>query len=139
MRKTSLKERSNFEIDLTQIGLEELNDPKTAIDKYRKAFIIANLHPVHQKLTNLINSEPGKETKERDLQVKTLWKFAESVGSLGAEDKQAASVTKIYQKNTLVIKNPLIQQIIQEHCRSLAPNLYPQIEAKAAVDVEEEK
>ena len=112
----------DFFADVSDLDL--VTEPKTIIDKWRRNFILRNIEPVHRKLTELINKNPEEETKERELQVKTLHKFAESIGSLGSEEKQAASVTKIYQKNTLIIQNPVIQQIIQDHCKRLAPDLF---------------
>jgi hypothetical protein len=140
------------EQDLLDID-ESIVDPKRMIDKIRRAFVLRNLLPVHQKLTSLINKDLENEEvlrdkdgnpvlnkygkvitnyneKERAHQISVLCKFAESVGSLGSEEKQAAGITKIYQKNTLVIQNPLIQQIVQAHCKELAPKLYKEIEEK---------
>ena len=132
---------------------ESTLDSKAFSDRIRRAFFLKNMPTVHQKLTNLIEKDLENEEvlrdddgnpilnksgkvltnyneKERAHQINVMTKFAESAGTLGSDDKQSASVTKIYQKNTLIMTNPLIQQIIQAHCKDLAPGIYKELEDK---------
>lgn len=106
------------------LSFADIPEPQTMLTRWCKGVVLASAEPVCRKLVELVTKDAKEETKERDLQVKTLHKFGESYGILGSEGNQSVTITKIYQKNTLIIQNPVIQQIIQGHCRQLAPDLF---------------